>query len=77
MIAGAQKDTRYRSFLAAQAGAVIVDVSVDQGGWGATTRLTTRDEPACTVDRVIHHGVADMPGAVGLESTLSSVAAQR
>ena len=50
---------------------VIVDVAVDQGGCCETTRATTHDDPVYVVDGVVHYGVANMPGAVALTSTLA------
>lgn len=50
-------------------GAVIVDVSVDQGGCFETTRPTTHGDPTYIVDGVVHYAVANMPGAVGRTST--------
>lgn len=52
-------------------GAVIVDVSVDQGGCVETTRPTTHSEPTYEVDGVIHYGVTNMPGAVPRTSTFA------
>jgi alanine dehydrogenase len=52
-------------------GAVIVDVSVDQGGCIETTHPTTHAEPTYFVDGVLHYGVANMPGAVPNTSTLA------
>lgn len=52
-------------------GAVIVDVSVDQGGCIETTRATTHDDPVYIIDGVVHYCVANMPGAVALSSTLA------
>lgn len=52
-------------------GAVIVDVSVDQGGCVETTRPTTHEAPVHVVDGVVHYGVANMPGAVPVTSTLA------
>ena len=54
---------------AMQAGAVIVDVAVDQGGCIETTRPTTHTEPTFIVDDVVHYCVANMPGAVGRTSS--------
>lgn len=51
-------------------GAVIVDVSVDQGGCVATSRPTTHDDPIYKIDDIVHYCVANMPGAVALTSTL-------
>lgn len=52
-------------------GAVIVDVSVDQGGCVETSKPTTHEKPTVTVDGVIHYGVANMPGAVPMTSTVA------
>lgn len=50
-------------------GAVVVDVSVDQGGCIETCRPTTHDDPTFVVDDVVHYCVANMPGAVSRTST--------
>ncbi len=50
-------------------GAVLVDVSVDQGGLAETTRPTTHREPTYVVDGVVHYAVSNMPGAVARTST--------
>ncbi|MHB1341616.1 MAG: alanine dehydrogenase [Coriobacteriia bacterium] len=52
-------------------GAVVVDVSVDQGGCIETTHPTTHADPTYFVDGVLHYGVANMPGAVPNTSTLA------
>ena len=52
-------------------GAVIVDVSVDQGGCAATTRPTTHDDPTYLLDGIVHYAVANMPGAYPRTSTLA------
>jgi alanine dehydrogenase len=52
-----------------EAGSVIVDVSIDQGGCVETARPTTHDNPTYLVHDVIHYGVANMPGAVPRTST--------
>lgn len=52
-------------------GAVIVDVSVDQGGCFETTRPTTHSEPVYVVDGVVHYCVANMPGIVPRTSTFA------
>ena len=52
-------------------GAVIVDVSVDQGGCIETIKPTTHEEPTYLVDGVLHYGVANMPGGVPRTSTLA------
>lgn len=53
-----------------EAGSVIVDVAIDQGGNFATSeRVTTHDEPTFVRHGVIHYTVANMPGAVPQTST--------
>jgi alanine dehydrogenase len=52
-----------------KAGAVIVDVAIDQGGSVETSRPTTHAEPTYVVDGVVHYMVANMPGAVPRTST--------
>ena len=52
-----------------EAGSVIVDVSVDQGGCVETIRPATHSEPTFVVDGVLHYGVTNMPGAVPRTST--------
>jgi alanine dehydrogenase len=54
-----------------QAGSVIVDVAVDQGGCVETTRPTTHAEPVYFVDGVLHYAVANMPGALPRTSTIA------
>jgi alanine dehydrogenase len=54
-----------------RAGAVIVDVAVDQGGCVETIRPTTHHDPVYTVDGVVHYGVANMPGGVPRTSTFA------
>ena len=46
------------------AGAVIVDVAVDQGGCVETTRPTSHVEPVYVEEGVVHYAVPNMPGAV-------------
>ncbi|MFN3467898.1 MAG: alanine dehydrogenase, partial [Candidatus Brocadiales bacterium] len=50
-------------------GAVVVDVSIDQGGCVETSRPTTHSNPIYKVNEVIHYCVTNMPGAVGRTST--------
>lgn len=50
-------------------GAVLVDVSIDQGGCFETSKPTTHAEPTYSVDGVVHYCVANMPGAVPLTSS--------
>ncbi|MBL1265502.1 alanine dehydrogenase [Candidatus Methylomicrobium oryzae] len=52
-------------------GAVIVDVSIDQGGCVETARPTTHSDPTYEVDGIVHYCVANMPGAVPRTSTLA------
>lgn len=52
-------------------GAVIVDVSVDQGGCFETSHPTTHDDPVYEVDGIIHYTVANMPGAYPKTSTIA------
>ena len=53
------------------AGSVIVDVAIDQGGCFETSKATTHGEPIYTVEGVVHYCVANMPGAVPKTSTLA------
>ncbi|MEO1278888.1 MAG: alanine dehydrogenase, partial [Planctomycetota bacterium] len=52
-----------------QEGAVIVDVSIDQGGCVETSKVTTHGNPTYVVDGVVHYCVGNMPGAVARTST--------
>ena len=52
-------------------GAVLVDISIDQGGCFETSHPTTHAEPTFVVDGVIHYCVANMPGAVPRTSTFA------
>lgn len=52
-------------------GAVVVDVSVDQGGCFETTRATTHSDPVYVVEGVLHYCVANMPGIVPRTSTFA------
>jgi alanine dehydrogenase len=49
--------------------AVLVDVSIDQGGCFETSRPTTHSNPTYEVDGITHYCVANMPGAVPITST--------
>jgi alanine dehydrogenase len=49
-------------------GAVLVDISIDQGGCFETSHPTTHDDPVFEVDGIIHYCVANMPGAVARTS---------
>jgi alanine dehydrogenase len=52
-------------------GAVLVDVSIDQGGCFETSRPTTHSDPTYEVDGVTHYCVTNMPGAVPITSTFA------
>ena len=45
-------------------GAVIIDVSIDQGGCIETSRITTISDPVYRVHDVIHYCVPNMPAIV-------------
>ncbi|MHA6623727.1 alanine dehydrogenase [Pseudonocardia sp. DLS-67] len=50
-------------------GAVLVDVSIDQGGCFESSRPTTHSDPTYEVDGIAHYCVANMPGAVPITAT--------
>ncbi|HMK84818.1 MAG TPA: alanine dehydrogenase [Steroidobacteraceae bacterium] len=52
-------------------GAVLVDISIDQGGCFETSRPTTHAEPTYVLDGVIHYCVTNMPGAFPRTSTFA------
>ena len=55
-----------------EAGSVIVDIAVDQGGIVETAdKVTTHDDPVYTRHGVLHYAVANMPGAVSKTSTMA------
>jgi alanine dehydrogenase len=49
--------------------AVLVDVSIDQGGCFETSRPTTHSDPTYQVDDITHYCVTNMPGAVPVTAT--------
>jgi alanine dehydrogenase len=51
--------------------AVLVDVSIDQGGCFETSHPTTHSDPTYEVDGITHYCVANMPGAVPITSTFA------
>lgn len=54
-----------------EAGSVIVDVAIDQGGnFETTDRVTNHDEPTFIKHGVLHYSVPNMPGAVPQTSTV-------
>lgn len=52
-------------------GSVFVDVAIDQGGIGETSRATTHDDPVFTEEGVVHYCVANMPGAYARTSAIA------
>lgn len=52
-------------------GSVFVDVAVDQGGCGETTKVTYHDDPIFIEDGIVHYCVGNMPGAVPRTSTIA------
>lgn len=52
-------------------GAVMVDVSIDQGGCFETSHATTHTDPVYFVDHVLHYCVSNMPAAVPHTSTFA------
>ena len=52
-------------------GAVLVDVSIDQGGCFETSRETTHADPIYKIDDIVHYAVSNMPGALPRTSTLA------
>jgi alanine dehydrogenase len=51
------------------AGAVLVDVAIDQGGVAETSHPTTHSAPFFVADGIVHYCVTNMPGAVARTST--------
>ena len=58
-------------------GAVIIDVSIDQGGCAETSHPTTHSHPTFVVNGVVHYCVANMPGAVPRTSAFALNGATR
>jgi alanine dehydrogenase len=55
-----------------QAGSVVIDIAIDQGGIFETSdRVTTHDKPTYIKHDVVHYAVANMPGAVPRTSTIA------
>ena len=50
-------------------GAAIVDISIDQGGCGETSRPTTHTQPIYVEEEVVHYCVTNMPAIVPYTST--------
>lgn len=56
-------------------GAVVVDISIDQGGSIETSRPTSHDSPYYVEEGIVHYCVPNMPGAVPRTSTAALAAA--
>ena len=56
-------------------GALLVDVSIEEGGAAETSRRTTHAEPTFVAEGVIHYGVANMPAARPREASAAISAA--
>lgn len=69
--AAAPKLVTRENVRAMNSGAVMVDISIDQGGCFETSRPTTHAEPTYVVDEVVHYCVTNMPGAVPRTSTFA------
>ena len=52
-------------------GAVIIDISIDQGGCCETSHTTTHDDPIFIEEGIVHYCVGNMPGAVPYTSTVA------
>lgn len=52
-------------------GAVIIDVSIDQGGCFATSEVTTHDRPTFTKHGVIHYCVPNIPSKVARTASIA------
>ena len=50
-------------------GAVLVDISIDQGGCFESSKPTTHDAPTYIENDIVHYCVTNMPGAVPLTAT--------
>ena len=73
LITGASAPRIVRRDMIAQMkpGAVVVDVSIDQGGCLETSHATTHTQPIYFVDGVLHYCVSNMPAAVPHTSTFA------
>ena len=71
LVAGAKAPTLVSDELVGRMkpGAVLVDISVDQGGCFASTRPTTHSNPTFEVNGCLFYCVANMPGGVPHTST--------
>jgi alanine dehydrogenase len=73
LVPGAKAPTLIPNSLVAQmkGGAVLVDVSIDQGGCFEDSRPTTHDSPTFAVHDTVFYCVANMPSAVPKTSTVA------
>jgi alanine dehydrogenase len=73
LVPGAKAPTLISNSLVAQMkpGAVLVDISIDQGGCFADSRPTTHDDPTFAVHDTLFYCVANMPSAVPKTSTFA------
>jgi alanine dehydrogenase len=69
--AAAPKLVRREMLKGMKAGAVMVDVAIDQGGCFETSQATTHSDPVYYVDSVLHYCVSNMPAAVPHTSTMA------
>jgi len=71
LVPGAKAPTLISNSLVAQMkpGAVLVDISIDQGGCFEDSRPTTHDDPTFAVHDTLFYCVANMPAAVPKTST--------
>ena len=60
------KDSMLRQM---KSGAVMVDISIDQGGCFESSKPTTHASPTYEYEGIIHYCVTNMPGAVPLTAT--------
>jgi alanine dehydrogenase len=75
LVAGAKapKVVTRRHLEQMSAGAVLVDVAIDQGGCFETSRPTTHRDPVFVEAGVVHYCVTNMPGAVPRTATKALV----
>lgn len=73
LVPGAKAPTLVSNSLVAQMkpGAVLVDISIDQGGCFEDSRPTTHDRPTFAVHDTLFYCVANMPSAVPKTSTFA------
>jgi alanine dehydrogenase len=69
--AAAPKLVSHALVRAMKPGAVVVDISIDQGGCFETSRPTTHAAPTYVEEGVVHYCVTNMPAAVARTSTVA------